>query len=134
MFSNQYRFDYDPADEVDTGFIVDALTNYIKRVFGVDESETYDYQTVNKVFPIDFKIFMKKIACYPQLITKEIYDKADSVYLVKLKDQEVKPGKPDRLLKLSVKDKLYLSMVAIESKKLASLLYLSKAVSDHLKN
>jgi hypothetical protein len=58
----------------------------VKRIFGVDESETYDYQFVNKAFPIDFKIYLKKIACYPQLITKEIYDKADSLYVAKIKD------------------------------------------------
>ena len=65
LFQSPYKFDFDLSDEVDSSFIIDALTNYVKRVFGVDESETYDYSNVNKVFPIDFKIFLKKVACYP---------------------------------------------------------------------
>ena len=49
----------------------------------MDESETFDYQLVNKMFPISFKIYIKKIACYPQLITKEIYDKANTINILK---------------------------------------------------
>ena len=46
------------------------------RIFGVDQSDEFDYQIVNKIFPISFKVYVKKSACYPQLITKEIYDQA----------------------------------------------------------
>lgn len=49
------------------------------RIFGVDQSEEFDYRIVNKLFPIAFKIYVKKIACYPQLITREIYTKACSI-------------------------------------------------------
>jgi len=86
-------------------------------VFGVDESETYDYQFVNKAFPIDFKVYIKKLACYPQLITEEIYNKASFLNLAKVKGQEVKQGKQSEMLPLNVKDKLFLNIVAIEAKR-----------------
>lgn len=45
--------------------ILEALNLYIKRIFGIDESESYDYSAVNKMFPKDLKIYLKKVACYP---------------------------------------------------------------------
>jgi hypothetical protein len=44
--------------------------------------------------------------------------------------------KPDNLekLKLNAKDKLFLNIVAVETKRLISLLYISKAISDHMRS
>lgn len=59
--------------------ILQALSLYIKRIFGIDESESFDYAAVNKIFPKDLKTYLKKVACYPQLITKDDYDKANFI-------------------------------------------------------
>lgn len=43
VFSSDYKFTYDDANKADSSFIIDCIHMYIKRVFGVDESETFDY-------------------------------------------------------------------------------------------
>lgn len=45
--------------------ISEVLSLYLLRVYGVDQSEEFDYQIVNRIFPIAFKVYIKKIACYP---------------------------------------------------------------------
>jgi hypothetical protein len=89
-----YLFTNDADATVDSQFIVEQVTMYIKRIFGIDESETFDYSMVNKVFSRDFKIYIKKVACYPQLITKDIYDAASSIEVIKQVDREVEVNKP----------------------------------------
>ena len=61
---------------VDSMSIRNILYLYIMRIYGVDQSDEFDYQIVNKIFPISFKVYVKKTACYPQLITKDNYDQA----------------------------------------------------------
>ena len=58
-------FQNDPNSPCMIKSIVDALSLYIKRIFGIDESESFNYQIVNKYFPKDLKIYLKKAACYP---------------------------------------------------------------------
>lgn len=89
---------------------------YLKRIFGVDESESFDYQVVNKVFAREFKEYIKKIVCYPQLINKDIYVVAEKINLMRLKNSSMTPDKIEKL-KLNVKDKLFLNIVAVETKR-----------------
>ncbi|CDW89406.1 p53 regulated pa26 nuclear protein [Stylonychia lemnae] len=150
ILQSEYKFSHDETNRVDSQYMIDCISMYVKRIFGVDESESFDYQMVNKVFPVAFKIFVKKVACYPQLINKEIYNQANSINLIRFKEDsdsrchtplastnsstDKSKGNSTESLNLSVKDKLYLNLVAIESKRQISLLYISKAISDHLKN
>ena len=100
------------------------ISLYIQRILGVDQSESFDYKLVNQILPIDLKIYIKKIACYPQLVNKEIYDKADTICLT---------GKKEKSIKLTVKDKVFINLLVCEAKRMTSLLFLSKAIADHLK-
>ena len=80
------------------------------------------------------KVYIKKIACYPQLITKEIYDAASFVNCKRPSNSDKSRIQAPERLALTVKDKVLLNIVVCESKKVATLLFLSKAISDHLKN
>ena len=62
QFNNDGLFD---EEEVDSNAIRDILYLYILRIYGVDQSDEFEYEIVNKIFPINFKIYIKKIACYP---------------------------------------------------------------------
>jgi len=106
--SQEYRFQNSTAES--SSYITQALTFYIQRIFGIDFYD-YDYAEVNKVLPISLKVYIKKVACYPQLITKADYEEASSV--------------------LSVKDKLHINILVMEAKRFASLLFLSKAISEY---
>lgn len=66
--------------------MLDSLSHYIKRIFGIDESESFNYAVVNSIFPRELKIYLKKVACYPQLISKEDYDKANLINIPKAWD------------------------------------------------
>ena len=60
-----YVFSNDELKQSDSQMIRNCVLLYILRIFGIDQSEEFDYHLVNKMFPIDFKIYIKKIACYP---------------------------------------------------------------------
>jgi hypothetical protein len=47
---------------------------------------------------------------------------------------KVRISPPEEKIPLTVKDKVLVNIVASESKKVAALMFLSKAISDHLKN
>ena len=110
--------------------IRNILYLYILRIYGVDNSDEFEYKIVNMTFPVSFKVYIKKIACYPQLINKDIYDTANTINLLinsqmnskglkssvsctQSKHQNVLP------LPLSVKDRLFINLLTIESKKQA---------------
>eukprot|EP00347_Sterkiella_histriomuscorum_P015870 403355371 len=133
MFQNEYQFTEDLDDRIDSQFVLDCICMYLKRIFGIDESESYDYQVINKVFAREFKEYIKKIACYPQLINKDIYVVAEKINVTKLKTGTPSPDKIEKL-KLNVKDKLFLNIAAVESKRQISLLFMSKAISDHMRS
>ena len=102
----------------------EILYLYILRIFGVDQSDEFDYKIVNRSFPISFKVYIKKITCYPQLVTREIYDQACKI--------NVKSGGKWRELPLSVKDRLFINILAVESKKQAQLLFMARAISTYI--
>jgi hypothetical protein len=63
LFNNDGLF---PDEElVDSMSIRNILFLYILRIFGVDNSDEFEYKIVNMIFPVNFKIYIKKIACYP---------------------------------------------------------------------
>lgn len=54
--------------------------------------------------------------CYPQLINKDIYVVAEKINLLRLKSGMPTPDKIDKIL-LTVKDKLFFNIVAVETKR-----------------
>ena len=79
-------------------------------------------------------MYLKKVACYPQLITKDEYDKAIVINIPIGQEQDQKKALKTRELVMSVKDKLLLNLMAVESKKLTTRTYFSRALSDFLTN
>ena len=57
---------------VDTRPVRDALAKYVQRMFGVCHDD-YPYDQLNKVLPLMHKVFLKKLACYPERIVKADY-------------------------------------------------------------
>lgn len=55
----------DPRLSDSTAAINEILSLYLLRVYGVDQSEDFDYKIVNTIFPIAFKVYIKNVACYP---------------------------------------------------------------------
>ncbi len=57
MFNNDGLF---PDEElVDTMSIRNILYLYILRIFGVDNSDEFEYKIVNMIFPVSFKVYIK---------------------------------------------------------------------------
>ncbi len=57
LFNNDGLF----SDEelVDTMSIRNILYLYILRIFGVDNSDEFEYKIVNMIFPVSFKVYIK---------------------------------------------------------------------------
>ncbi len=116
---------YSGSQELDNLSIRNIVYLYIQRIFGVDQSDQFDYQTVNKLLPIPFKVYVKKIACYPQSITSEVYRQADSLLIPARNSRQtglktsVAASDQDQIevVQTSVRDKLFMNLVVIESKK-----------------
>ena len=63
--SHDYTFSNDSNRRLDSFEIRLSIIRYIQRILGIDQSEDYDYSLVNKILPIDLKVYIKKITCYP---------------------------------------------------------------------
>ena len=58
--------------ECDTKPVRDALKMYVMRMFVVCHDD-YPYDQLNRVLPLLHKVFLKKIACFPERLTKADY-------------------------------------------------------------
>lgn len=139
-----YEFTADSLDvPLDSQGIKEIMYLYILRIFGVDQSDEFDYGIVNHVFPIPLKIYIKKITCYPQLITRDIYDQASSINIIQhslisakrkgkhLMDKAPTPA--EQRVTLGVRDKLFINILSVESKRQAQLLFLGRAIENYIK-
>merc|ERR1712157_645735 len=79
-----------------------AVWHYTFRLYGVNNA-SYEYRFVNIYLPVKLKTFIKKIVCYPQIVTI---------------DDVKKMG-----LALREKEKIHIAILALEAKKQASLLF-----------
>lgn len=76
--------------DVNTEPFRNAIWYYTQRLYGV-RNDHYDYSRVNKLLPIPIKTFVKKVACYPELVTlldfctfTQTFDVAEKVHIVLL--------------------------------------------------
>jgi len=99
------------AQNLDTEPFRIAVWHYTFRLYGVN-NDSYEYRFVNVYLPVKLKIFIKKLVCYPQIVTI---------------DDVKKMG-----VALKEKEKIHIAILALEAKKQASLLFALKAVMKYM--
>lgn len=57
---------------VETGPLRRAFWNYVQRVYGL-QYDDYDYTDINNFLSINTKRYIKKVACFPETVTKQDY-------------------------------------------------------------
>eukprot|EP00483_Globobulimina_turgida_P005014 UN05024 len=98
-------------NNVDTQPFRIAVWHYTFRSYGVN-NDSYEYRFVNVYLPVKLKIFIKKLVCYPQIITVDDFKKMG----VTLKEKE----------------KIHIAILALEAKKQASLLFGLRAIMKYI--
>jgi uncharacterized protein YeaO (DUF488 family) len=92
---------------IDTDDFRNAIVFYLKEIHGIKD-DSFKYTKINKLFSPSEKIYIKKLMCNPQDIKHEDYTKfSDNFY-----DSE----------------KCHVCILAMETKRQVSLLYLAKAL------
>ncbi|OMJ72020.1 hypothetical protein SteCoe_29633 [Stentor coeruleus] len=67
-------YDYVGQDSgVETGPLRRAIWNYVQRVYGL-QYDDYNYTDINKFLEINTKKYIKKIACFPETVTKQDWE------------------------------------------------------------
>lgn len=67
-------YDYVGQDSgVETGPLRRAIWNYVQRVYGL-QYDDYDYTDINKFLKINTKKYIKKIACFPETVTRQDWE------------------------------------------------------------
>ncbi len=88
-----------------------SIVNYLRQIHGIRD-ETVQMKTINKIFKKEEKTYIKNLMCKPQDISESSYDSfVDSLY-----DSE----------------KFHVCILAAETKKEVSLVYLAHALSEYI--
>ena len=58
--------------DVETGPLRRAMWNYVQRVYGL-QYDDYNYTDINKFLKINTKKYIKKVACFPEIVKKQDY-------------------------------------------------------------
>ena len=90
-----------------------AVWYYVQLLFGITY-DFYDYQEVNQMLTIPAKTYIKKVACFPHLVSE------DDVNVIM------------QHLLLSSKEILHISFLVIEAKRECELLYFARALKGYL--
>eukprot|EP01084_Bolivina_argentea_P265924 450894_1 len=90
-----------------------AVWHYTFRLYGVN-NDSYEYSYINFYLPIKLKIFIKKLVCYPQIITINDFNKMG----VALKEQE----------------KIHIAILALTAKYQASLLFALRGIMKYIQS
>lgn len=96
---------------IDTEPFRTAIWYYIQRLYGIC-NDHYDYRQVNAFMTIATKGFVKKAACYPEIITKVDFDSFTTTFT------------PD--------EKVHIVLLAAEARRQAALLYGLRAIMKHM--
>lgn len=103
-------YDYIGQDSgVKTGPLRRAIWNYVQRVYGL-QYDDYDYTDINKFLKINTKKYIKKIACFPETITKQDWENIE--------------------IELTYDEMIHLNILICESRFEAELLYMLYAVGS----
>lgn len=84
---------------------------YVHRIFGICNDD-YDYRQVNVFLPKAVKAFVKKVACFPESVTKEDFDTFSVVF--------------------SQSEKVHICLLALEARKQAGLLHGLHAIMKYM--
>jgi secreted Zn-dependent insulinase-like peptidase len=96
---------------VDTSDFRNAIVYYLKEIHGIRD-ETFKYKKINELFEIQSKVYIKKLMCKPQDVTIEDYRN----FFNMLYDSE----------------KCHVCILAMETKKQVSMIYVAKALSEYI--
>uniref|UniRef100_A0A7S4JJV8 Uncharacterized protein n=1 Tax=Paramoeba aestuarina TaxID=180227 RepID=A0A7S4JJV8_9EUKA len=102
------------ATDVDTDPFRQAVWHYVQRIQGIFYDD-YDYREVNIFLGIPLKGFVKEVSCLPQNITRSSYEKTWSSSGLNLRPDE----------------RCHVCLIAMESRKLAMLLFGLRAISEY---
>lgn len=96
---------------MDSGRLRRALFNYVHCMFGI-RYDDYDYGEVNQLLERSLKVYIKTVACYPERVTKRMYDS----YWRQFRHSE----------------KVHVNLLLMEARMQAELLYALRAITRHL--
>ena len=119
LLDNQFKLIYHLTynkfgddEDVDTGPYRTAVWYYVQRIYGILHDD-YEYRYVNIFLNRAIKTYIKKVTCYPETIALRDFE----IFSRILKNQE----------------KAHVVLLAIESRKQASLLYALGAIAAQMK-
>lgn len=96
-------------DENNSYRIKEHVVFYLLRCYGLNFDD-FNYELVNKVLPLGLKYYIKYSVSTPQMVTSDRYH--------------------FDLGEFSVKDKLFINIMAAETKRKAVCVFLAKAIAD----
>ena len=99
--------------EADTEKFRSAIRHYALVLFGVN-NDAYEYRYVNIFLPIELKVFIKKLACWPHTVTIE-----------NVRHMGVQ---------LAEREKIHIAILVLEAKKQAALLFALRAVKRYMQS
>ena len=105
-----YAMTYDKIGDdlnVETGPLRRAIWNYVQRVYGL-QYDDFNYTDINKFLKISTKRYIKKVACFPETVTRTDYLNIE--------------------LDLSADDMIHLNLLICEARFEAQLVYMLYSV------
>jgi len=98
-----------------TDLLREALHNYVRQVCNLAWKDDFDYNTMNMILPIVVKVYLKKIVCYPERLTRSNFEW--------VKQQQG----------YSTFDMTQLAMIGAETRRVCSMLHVTRAMKLYLR-
>lgn len=111
-FFNMHKHPYNfskSSDERNSFLIKENIFYYLLRCYGMNYDD-FNYEKVNKVLALGLKYYIKYSVSTPQMVNREKYEFDQGEF--------------------SVKDKLFINILAAETKRKAVCVFLAKAIAD----
>jgi len=98
-----------------TDLLREALHNYVRQVCNLAWKDDFDYNTMNMILPIVVKVYLKKIVCFPERLTRSNFEW--------VKQQQG----------YSTFDMTQLAMIGAETRRVCSMLHVTRAMKLYLR-
>ncbi|KAH1002887.1 hypothetical protein HUJ04_008921 [Dendroctonus ponderosae] len=113
-FKTAYNLTYNTMGgrtDVDTSRFRRAIWNYIQALLGIRHDD-YDYGEINALVEKSLKSFMKTACCYPERVTKKVYDRV--------------------MREFEHSEKVHVNLMVLESRMQAELIYALRTVNRYM--
>jgi sestrin len=106
----------DKSLEGKTELLREALHNYVRNVLQLNWKDDFDYNMMNYILPIVVKVYLKKIVCFPERMTRSNFEW--------VKQQQG----------YSTFDMTQLAMIGAETRRVSSMVHVTRAMKLYLRS